>query len=35
MGKKAAEALDINYDELAEYLHCNHSAYMKLESPIY
>ena len=35
MGKKAAEALDINYDELAEYLHCNHSVYMKLDSSIY
>lgn len=35
MGKKAAEALDINYDELAEYLHCNHSVYMKIGSAIY
>ena len=35
MGKKAAEALDINYDELAEYLHCNHSVYMKIDSAIY
>ena len=32
MGKKAAEALDINYDELAEYLHVNHSVYMKVDS---
>lgn len=29
MGKKAAEALDINYEELADYLHKNHSVYMK------
>lgn len=35
MGKKAAEALDINYDELAEYLHVNHSVYMKVGSSIY
>ena len=35
MGKKAAEALDINYDELAEYLHVNHSVYMKVDSSIY
>ena len=35
MGKKAAEALDINYDELAEYLHVNHSVYMKVDNSIY
>ena len=34
MGKKAAEALDINYDELAEDLHCNHSVYMKTGSAV-
>lgn len=35
MGKKAAEALDINYDELADYLHCNHSVYMKVDHKVY
>lgn len=35
MGKKAAEALDISYDELADYLHCNHSVYMRVGHDIY
>ncbi len=35
MGKKAAEALDIDYEGLAEYLHCNHSVYMKIGSSVY
>lgn len=35
MGKKAAEALDISYEDLAEYLHCNHSVYLKVGSDIY
>jgi hypothetical protein len=35
MGKKAAEALDINYDGLANYLHCNHSVYMKVDNDVY
>ncbi|WP_455137186.1 CDP-alcohol phosphatidyltransferase [Thermophilibacter sp.] len=35
MGKKAAEALDINYEGLAEYLHCNHAVYMKTGSDVY
>ena len=35
MGKKASEALDINYDDLAEYLHVNHSVYMKVGSYVY
>ena len=35
MGKKAAEALDINYEGLVEYLHCNHSVYMKIGSSVY
>lgn len=35
MGKKASEVLDINYDELAEYLHANHSVYMKLDNNVY
>ena len=35
MGKKAAEALEINYDELADYLHSNHSVYMKVDNDVY
>ena len=35
MGKKAAEALDISYNDLADYLHKNHSVYMKVGSAIY
>ena len=35
MGKKAAEALDINYDQLAEYLHVNHAVYMRVDSTVY
>jgi hypothetical protein len=35
MGKKAAEALDISYEELAEYLHVNHSVYMKVDNNVY
>jgi hypothetical protein len=35
MGKKAAEALDLNYEDLAEYLHVNHSVYMKVDHNVY
>ena len=35
MGKIAQEKLDINYDELADYLHVNHSVYMKCGSKVY
>ena len=35
MGKKAAEALEINYDELDEYLHKNHSVYMRVDNNVY
>ena len=35
MGKKASEALDINYDQLADYLHYNHSVYMKVDNKVY
>lgn len=35
MGKKAAEALTISYDELDEYLHINHSIYMRFGSKVY
>ncbi len=35
MGKeKAAEALEINYDELADYLHCYRSVYMKVDGNV-
>ncbi len=35
MGKKATEALDVNYEDLAEYLHVNHSVYMQVGSAVY
>ncbi len=35
MGKKAAEALDINYEDLADYLHTHHSVYMQVDSSVY
>ena len=35
MGKKAAEALDISYEQLADYLHANHSVYMKVDNTVY
>lgn len=35
MGKKAAEALEISYEELADYLHTNHSVYMKVDNDVY
>lgn len=35
MGKKAAEALEINYNELADYLHSNHSVYMKVDNDVF
>ncbi|MCI6262911.1 MAG: CDP-alcohol phosphatidyltransferase [Atopobiaceae bacterium] len=35
MGKRASEALDINYDQLADYLHSHHSVYMKIDSKVY
>ena len=35
MGKKAAEALDISYDQLADYLHVNHAVYMKVDNDVY
>ena len=35
MGKKAAEALEINYDDLADYLHKNHSVYMRVDNDVY
>lgn len=35
MGKKAAEALEISLDELYNYLHANHSVYMKVDGEVY
>ena len=35
MGKRASEALDINYAQLADYLHSHHSVYMKIDSKVY
>lgn len=35
MGKRATEALDINYDQLADYLHSHHSVYMKVGSKVF
>lgn len=35
MGKIAPEKLDLNYDDLAEYLHVNHSVYMKVNNKVY
>lgn len=35
MGKKATEVLDLSYEDLAEYLHVNHSVYMKVDSDVY
>ena len=35
MGKKATEALDISYDQLAEYLHVHHSVYMRVDNNVY
>lgn len=35
MGKRAQEPLELNYDELVDYLHANHSIYMKVGSAMY
>jgi len=35
MGKKASEALDIHYEDLADYLHTHHSVYMQVDSNVY
>ena len=35
MGMKAAEALDIAFDDLQVYLHANHSVYMEVEGETY
>lgn len=35
MGVKAAEVLEISYDDLRTYLHANHSVYMEVEGASY
>lgn len=35
MGVKAAEVLEVSYDELKTYLHANHSVYMEVEGASY
>lgn len=35
MGTKAAEALDVSFDELPTYLHANHSVYMDVDGATY
>ncbi len=35
MGVKAAEALDLSFDDLQTYLHANHSVYMEVEGRTY
>lgn len=35
MGTKAAEALDVSFDELPNYLHAKHSVYMEIGSETY
>lgn len=35
MGTKAAEALDVSFDELPVYLHTNHSVYMEVGGATY
>ena len=35
MGKRAEEVLDLDYEGLVDYLHHNHSIYMRIDSNIY
>ena len=35
MGTKAAEALEVSFDELPTYLHANHSVYMEVGGVTY
>lgn len=35
MGKKASEPLEIDYEGLVEYLHYNHSVYMRSDDKLY
>lgn len=35
MGKRAEEVLELDYNELVDYLHHNHSIYMRIDSNVY
>ena len=35
MGKKSSEALEISYENLADYLHNHHSVYMNVGNQVY
>ena len=35
MGVKAAEVLEVSYDDLRTYLHANHAVYMEVEGATY
>ncbi len=35
MGTKAAETLEISYEELQPYLHANHAVYMQVDDAVY
>ena len=35
MGKRATEPLDIDYEGLVEYLHYNHSVYLRVDDKLY
>ena len=35
MGVKSAEALDVSFDELPNYLHAKHSVYMEVDGATY
>lgn len=35
MGKQAEEALDLDHNQLADYLYTNHSVYMQVGSALY
>ena len=35
MGRRATEPLDIDYEGLVEYLHYNHSVYMRVDNKLY
>lgn len=35
MGKQAEESLDLNYEDLANYLHAQHSVYMQVGEATY
>lgn len=35
MGKKAAEPIEVPYEDLADYLHRNHSVYLRVDNRYY